>query len=106
MIPAKTWNQRKLRFSHSRTDELISASPVRRVAVGTQQHRNMEMRFTGSNAKNNLDGWIQAIHTAPGEISASVKRQAIHAFFERRVVRHQLHTPSILISFSGTKGRP
>src|SRR3989440_2819300 len=106
MTPAKTCNHRTLRFSHSRIEELISASSVRRVAVGAQQQRNVQVRFTAANSKRDLHNRVQSFHAASGEVARDVKRQAMRSFRERCTFRQQLAASSVLIGLRRSNQHP
>src|SRR5438445_7634285 len=87
-------------------EESISASPVRRVAVRTQQQRNMKMVFTVSHAKQNLDRGIQTIHAAGREIIRGVKRQAVRSRSETRAFRQQFAASAVFIRPSRSLSSP
>src|SRR5437879_10142515 len=87
-------------------EESISASPVRRVAVRTQQQRNVKMVFTVSHSKQNLDRGIQTIHAAGREIIRGVKRQAVRSRGETRAFRQQFAASAVFIRPSRSQSSP
>src|SRR6266576_1091040 len=73
----------------------VSASSLRRVAVGTQQQRNVQVRVTAANLKRDLHNRIQTFHAASGEVARDVKRQAMRPFLERCTFRQQFAASSV-----------
>src|SRR6266576_3614961 len=84
----------------------VSASSLRRVAVGTQQQRNVQVRVTAANLKRDLHNRIQTFHAASGEVARDVKRQAMRSFRESCTFRQQLAASSVLIGLRGSNQHP
>src|SRR6266852_6626797 len=64
------------------------------------------MRLAAPNPKRYLNRRVQPLLFARREVARSVKSQSIHAFRERRAVRHQLAPTSILVCLRSTDCRP
>src|ERR1017187_4658706 len=117
MIAAKTWNQRRRRFSHSRIDEVTfstpsrqnrvsSASPVSRISIRTQQQRKMKMRFAIPCLECNFHHRIQCIDLLQCKVTSGVKNQTIDPGGEILPFRQQLSAPAISRSEEHTSELP
>src|SRR5258708_30386731 len=104
MMAAKTWNQRTRRLSHSRMDELNdqlrqtnSASPVSRVAVRTEEQRDVKIRFTLPYLDRYVYHRIERVNLVQRVIAPNIEDQPIKAWGEFVAFGQQLRRAAVLI---------
>src|SRR5215470_4400281 len=105
MMPAKTWNQRRARLSHSRIEKSTLAPTIGGVSVGAQQERNVEVRIALAHAERDLNDRIESVDVLAREIGSSVEYEAVNSGGQL-LARNELRTAAVGIGAGGMQRNP
>src|SRR5580698_7123508 len=106
MIAAKIWNHRTLRLSHSRIEKVnllapwrpsASASPVRRVAIGAQQQRYVQLGLAVPYPERDFDHRIERVNFLCFVVTHGIDGQTVGARGQIFAFRQQLTTPAVAV---------
>src|SRR5215470_4644185 len=105
MMPAKTWNQRRARLSHSRIEKSTLAPTIGGVSVGAQQERNVKVRIALADLERDLDDRIESLGVLAREVGGSVEHEAVESS-RQLFARKQLRTTAVGIGAGGMQRNP